>query len=196
MTDNSLQVAIIIGSVRGGRFGPTAAHWVAARAVAHTGLAVDVIDLLDHQLPLVMPAQDRPLPEDVAAVHAALGKRLAAAEAFIVVTPEYNHTPPAALKNFIDWFVGEWAAKPVAFVSYGGMSGGLRAVEHLRQTFSALQTVAVRESLSFRYPWETFDGAEPLDADAAESAAKTMLDRLVWWAEALRAARALRPFEA
>ncbi|MGW0250547.1 NADPH-dependent FMN reductase [Nocardia goodfellowii] len=195
MTDQPLRVAIIIGSVRDGRFGPTAARWTAARAEAYSGLVVDVIDLRDYLLPLVMPEPDRAPDTETAKVRDALGVRLGAADAFIVVTPEYNHTLPAALKNTIDWFFDEWAAKAVAFVSYGGMSGGLRAVEHLRQIFAELHAVSIRESLSFHNPWDTFDGANPRDFERAESAAKTMLDRLVWWARALRTARTDHPFE-
>ena len=75
----------------------------------------------------------------------------------MIVTPEYNHSFPAALKNTIDWFRDEWQAKAAGFVSYGGMAGGQRAVEHLRQVFAELHAVTVRETLSFHMAWERFD---------------------------------------
>ena len=77
----------------------------------------------------------------------------------MIVTPEYNHSFPASLKNTIDWFDSEWHAKPVGFVSYGGMAGGQRAVEHLRQVFAELHAVTVRDTLSFHMAWERFFGA-------------------------------------
>ncbi len=124
-----------------------------------------------------------------------LGARLASADAFVVVTPEYNHSYPAALKNLIDWHHKEWHAKPVGFVSYGGLSGGLRAVEHLRGVFAELHAVTVRDTVSFHLAWSAFDDeGRPLDAEGAGGAAKTMLDQLAWWGGALRAARAARPY--
>jgi len=191
-----LSLLVIVGSVRDGRLGPAVADWFAGQAAAHAGVEVRVADLLDHPLPLVMPEPGREPSPEAAAVRDRLGAQLASADAFVVVTPEYNHTFPAALKNAIDWFFDEWAAKPVGFVSYGGMSGGLRAVEHLRQVFAELHGVSVRESLSFHNAWEAFgpQGA-PGAGEDAEAAAKVMLDRLVWWGEALRSARAERPYE-
>ena len=92
-----------------------------------------------------------------AATTASLNERVASCDAFIVVTPEYNHGYPAPLKALIDSFGPEWHAKPVAFVSYGGISGGLRAVEQLRLVFAELHAVTIRESVSFAGAWEQFD---------------------------------------
>jgi NAD(P)H-dependent FMN reductase len=111
-----------------------------------------------------------------------------------VVTPEYNHSFPASLKNVLDWHHTEWQAKPVGFVSYGGLSGGLRAVEQLRPVFAELHAVTVRDAVSFHMAWERFgeDGA-PKD-DASVAAAKVLLDQLGWWGNALREARAKTPY--
>lgn len=99
------------------------------------------------------------------------------------------------LKNLIDLHHTQWQAKPVGFVSYGGISGGLRAVEHLRPVFAELHAVTVRDSVAFPNPWPRFDPTGTLlDPDAAESAAATMLDQLTWWAEALRTARTTHPY--
>jgi NAD(P)H-dependent FMN reductase len=194
MTRHPHELVVLVGSVRDGRFGPTVARWFADVAAAHPDFRVEVVDLLDHPLPLVMPEPGAAPAPAVARVRDELAGKLGAAGAFVVVTPEYNHAPPAALKNTIDWFFDEWAAKPVAFVSYGGASGGLRAVEQLRQVFAELHAVSVRESLSFANVWDLFDGGRPA-GDDADVAAKVLLDRLSWWAAALSTARSAHPFE-
>ena len=114
--------------------------------------------------------------------------RLASADAFVVVTPEYNHGYPGALKLLIDSASREWHAKPVAFVSYGGISGGLRAVEQLRLVFAELHATTIRDSVSFANVWELFNsaGQPPPSAHKAMSA---LLRQLSWWAHALRDAR-------
>ncbi|KUJ65341.1 NADPH-dependent FMN reductase [Streptomyces albus subsp. albus] len=187
-----IRLAVIVGSTREGRFGPVVADWFAERARTHDSMDVDVIDLAENELPTRL--SHTPDAEAAAAL-GALSPRLAAADAFVVITPEYNHSYPAPLKTAIDWFRGEWQAKPVGFVSYGGLSGGLRAVEHLRPVFAELHTVTVRDTVSFHNAWDRFDDdGRPLDDAPANGAAKTMLDQLAWWAESLRIARAARPY--
>jgi NAD(P)H-dependent FMN reductase len=190
MNNNALHLAIIIGSTREGRFAPIVANWFAARARERDDLTVDVIDLAETRLPDIL--SDKPGP-NVGAV----AQRLAQADAFVVVTPEYNHSFPAPLKTAIDWHSKEWRAKPVGFVSYGGVSGGLRAVEHLRQVFAELHAVTVQHAVSFHGVWAHFDPAgQPKDPNRYARAAKSMLDQLVWWGRALREARAERPYVA
>lgn len=193
MSEAPVRVAVIVGSVREGRFGPVVADWLAGVASDH-GFAVDVVDLAEPDLPMALPAfGSTPSPEVVAEV-AKVTPRLDAADAFVVVTPEYNHSFPASLKNAIDWHRDEWRAKPVAFVSYGGISGGLRAVEHLRAVFAELHAVTIRETVSFHGAHTRF-GPDGVPADEAASvAAKALLDQLAWWARALTDARAVRPY--
>ncbi|KNE80286.1 MULTISPECIES: NADPH-dependent FMN reductase [Streptomyces] len=188
-----LRLAVIIGSVREGRFGAAVAHWFAGAARHRPDLEVEVIDPAGLPLEVTGPTE-RP-GDGTARSLEALRPRLAAADAFVVVTPEYNHSYPAALKNLIDWHREEWQAKPAGFVSYGGMSGGLRAVEHLRQVFAELHTVTVRDTVSFHNAWDRFgeDGLRG-DDESAGAAAKTLLDQLVWWGRALREARAGHPY--
>ncbi|WP_327045608.1 NAD(P)H-dependent oxidoreductase [Microbispora sp. NBC_01189] len=193
--DDRLGIALIIGSVRDGRVAPLVANWFAAQAERRGDLALDVIDLAETRLPDGLRGHfggDR--PEEVTA----LRPRVDEAHAFVVVTPEYNRSFPAALKLMIDSYHREWAAKPVGFVSYGGVSSGLRAVEQLRLVFAELHAVTVRDSVAFRSPWTLFDddGKWPKDPAGAEGAAKTMLDELVWFGRALRDARAARPYGA
>jgi NAD(P)H-dependent FMN reductase len=185
-----LRLAIIVGSTREGRFGSTVANWFAQVCTSRPDLGVDLLELADADLPAVFPAQADPAV-------AAYARRIDGADAIVVVTPEYNHGYPAPLKQAIDLAHSEWHAKPVGFVSYGGVSGGLRAVEQLRQVFAEVHAMTVRNSVSFHGAWQQFDAAGmPHDPDRARATADVMLDQLVWWARALRSARALHPYAA
>jgi NAD(P)H-dependent FMN reductase len=193
MDTEPLRLVVIVASTREGRFGPTVASWFAEQARQRVDLDVDVLDLADAALPDVLTGYRTPTPTAVTAV----SKRLAAADAFVVVTPEYNHSFPAPLKTLIDWHHAEWQAKAVGFVSYGGMSGGLRAVEHLRGVFAEVHAATVRDTVSFHNAPERFGpDARPIDAAGCAAAAKTVLDQLTWWGRALRAARAAGPYTA
>jgi NAD(P)H-dependent FMN reductase len=176
-----LTVAVIVGSTRPNRRGDVVATWLLGQLWQRSDLTVDFIDLAELELPAVLPSGD-----DEAA--RALRARVDAADAFIVVTPEYNHGYPASLKQAIDIPYREWNAKPVAFVSYGGMSGGTRAVEQLRLVFAELHAVTIRDNVAF--PGTRIDDeGNPEDPERMQASAKVMLDQLSWWATALRAAR-------
>ncbi|KAA6462950.1 NAD(P)H-dependent oxidoreductase [Acidobacteria bacterium AB60] len=173
---HTLRVGVIYGSTRPGRFCDTVVRWVAGQIRAGGKFEVDLID---------------PATEGAAAVKEQLGR----ADAFLVVTPEYNHGYTAPLKALIDANGVEWHAKPVAFVSYGGVSGGLRAVEQLRLVFAELHAMTVRDSVSFAGVWEQFDAEGALKSpERAQRSMGTMLKRLHWWAVALRNARAAEPY--
>ncbi|GGS93924.1 FMN reductase [Planobispora rosea] len=185
-----LNVAIIIGSVREGRFGPVVADWFVDQAKASGQVALDVIDLAEVDLPLVMPASVPPAPQMTE-----LSRRLHAADAFVFVTPEYNRSFPASVKNVIDWHYTEWQAKPVGLISYGSMSGGQHAIQALRAVFAELHAVTIRETISFVHPWNQFgEDGRHLDPSAPEQAARALLDQLGWWARALKNARAEHPY--
>jgi NAD(P)H-dependent FMN reductase len=185
---NRIRVALIYGSTREGRLCDTVADWAGAQIASRSEFAPDVID----PAALALPARhERAASGDLTA----LRERIEQADAFVIVTPEYNHGYPAALKAVIDLTSFGWQAKPVAFVSYGGMSGGLRAVEQLRLVLAELHAVAVRDGVSFHLAWDQFDQAgQPRDPACCGAAASTMLDRLAWWALALRDARMRRPY--
>ncbi|TGA90336.1 NAD(P)H-dependent oxidoreductase [Streptomyces sp. MZ04] len=187
-----LRVAVIIGSNREGRFGPTVADWLLSRLGERADFEVDTVDLADSRLPTALSYD--PSPEVVAELEKVTPK-LAAADAFVVLTPEYNHSYPASLKALIDWHNAEWQAKPLAFVSYGGLSGGLRAVEHLRPVFAELHTHTIRDTVSFHNAGGLFDAdGTHKDPTGADAAAKAMFDQLQWWAWALRSAKEARPY--
>jgi len=187
--DTPIRLAVIVASTRDGRFAPTITNWFTQQLSHRVDIEDDVIDLADVNVPMTFgPAAAHSIASE--------RERLGRADAFVVITPEYNHSYPAALKQFIDLIKAEWQAKPASFVSYGGMSGGLRAVEHLRNVFAEMHTVTIRDIVSFHNPWAQFDNGELREADQPNAAAKVMLDELVWFAKALRTARAEHPYAA
>ncbi|WP_055589011.1 NADPH-dependent FMN reductase [Peterkaempfera griseoplana] len=197
MSSARLNLAVIIGSVREGRFGPVVTTWFTQQAERHGAFAVDVIDLADIDIPLQLPPVPpavQPEPTRPAGM-AELTRRLRAADAVVVVTPDYNRSFPASLKAAIDWHYTEWQAKPVGFVGYSGASGGLLAIEQLRQVFNELHAHTVRDYVSFpRYYMLFSPEGTLLDPEGPEGAAKLVLDQLQWWGSVLRDARRDRPY--
>ncbi|WP_322987230.1 NADPH-dependent FMN reductase [Phaeacidiphilus oryzae] len=189
---SALRLAILVSCSSTSRTGAAIADWFQRTAADASPFEVDRIDLSDWQLPPVPELSPAPPVRETAEL---LGARLDRADAFVVVTPEYNHSFPALLKIAIDWNHRQWQAKPVAFVTYGGRSGGIRAAEQLRQVFAELHAVSMRDGLSFHGPRDRFgpDGS-PADAAGCRTAAKLMLDQLAWWARALADARARQPY--
>jgi len=179
---DSMTVGLIYGSIRQGRFCDTIVNWVLSELWAESGIRVVLID------PRVLREQ----PETADAIK----RTIEEADAFIVVTPEYNHAYPGALKELIDSCYEPWHAKPVGFVSYGGISGGLRAVEQLRLVFAELHAVTIRDSVAFANAWALFDAeGNPFKPDPARTSLFLMLRRLKWWADTLKKARDMRPYE-
>lgn len=184
---NKIQLALIYGSVRQGRFCDTVVAWACAQIAQRSEFELSLIDPAD-----LAPSTD---PEASQLRHQRL-QQLARAEAFLIVTPEYNHGYPAALKQFLDEVPASWQARPVGFVSYGGVSGGLRAVEQLRQVLAELHATTVRTSVSFANAWDQFDEQGGLLEPRRHSSAMAhMLVQLNWWAVALREARERVPYE-
>ena len=174
-----MRIGIIIGSIREGRRGAALADWVLAQASARADADYVLIDLKEFDVPLLtsatVPGAARKQYDDarVQAWSAAID----ACDAFIFVTPEYNHSVPGALKNAFDSLGNEWADKPVAFVSYGA-DNGVRAVEHCRQIVANFRMFGVRQQLSVSAFLEFGDsGFEPNERRAGELA--TVLDQLV-----------------
>ena len=180
-----LRLEVIVASVRPGRFAPVVADWFVRTARADVRFDVGVINLLH-----------TPLPTDLTDTPeaAAYRERLAAADAFVAVTSEYNHGYPAALKTALDTAKREWRAKPIGFVGYGGLSGGLRAIEQLRQVVAEIHMVSIRESVSFHQAKRAFDAAGETQDGAAVDAAQRLLRQLAWWAGHLRDARTADPY--
>jgi NAD(P)H-dependent FMN reductase len=181
----ALRLAVIVGSTREGRAGGCVGTWFAERARRRGDVVVEVLDLAEFRFPARLPRE--PTSEVVRFTDA-----VARAEAFAVVTPEYNRSFPASLKQAIDYAYEEWHAKPVGFVSYGSRSHGLYAVEALRCVFAELHTVTMRDGVSLDLLAE--DGG--VATGELERAASALLDELNWWGLALRDARIRRPYVA
>ena len=184
------RLMVIIASTRPGRVGLPVGQWFAGQAEAQGDFVVQVVDLAELNLPF-MDEPNHPRLRAYTQQHTKDWSAMVdAADAFVLVTPEYNHSFPGPLKAAIDSIYDEWALKAVAFVSYGGVSGGLRAVEALRPVFAELHAVTIRETVSFAQVWDRFaqDGSLT-DPALADAAADRLLDQLAWWASVLKAGR-------
>ncbi len=182
------RIGLIYGSTREGRLCESVAEWAAGRIWQRNSFEVDVLDPVTMDLPVRMTSGEN-------AAVANLQKQVGQADAFVVVVPEYNHSYPAPLKAMIDSVNEEWRAKPVGFVSYGGISGGLRAVEHLRLVFAELHAVGIRNSVSFADVWNQFDENGHLKSPLRyNKSMDNMLSQLQWWATALKSAREITPY--
>jgi len=115
--------------------------------------------------------------------------QVARADAFVMVTPEYNFSSPPALLNAFDYLLHEWAYKPAGFVSYGGVSGGTRSAQMTKQTMTALKMVPLVEAVHIPFFQKSLVDGEFRGDAAQEKAASTMLDELLRWESALRVLR-------
>lgn len=186
-----LKLGIILGSTRPKRVSEKVGAWVAQLARSRAEFDVTVLDLRDFPLPFY----EEPLPAKAAeATYGEGAKRnwanaVAAQDAFIFVTPEYNHGYSAVLKNALDHVYVGWNGKPVAYVSYGGVSGGIRAVQQLRQVSVELQLVPMRDEVNIAMVGAALDEHCVPKDPVFEKRANIMLDRLTSYGEALRGVR-------
>ena len=181
---------IIIASTRPGRKGPSIAKWIHEKALAHSAFTVELLDLAEINLPFL----DEPEHPRMRKYQHEHTKKWSAvidsADAFIMVTPEYNFSMTAPLKNALDFLFWEWGKKPVAFISYGGMSGGIRAVQTLKQVVTTLKMMPLPESIAIPFFTKhiddkgVFTGDETLDKSAV-----ALLNELQAWTGALKTIR-------
>lgn len=187
---DELQIAVIIGSTRRERVGRTVADWVADQLRPIERASVDLIDLVDVDLPSyadLRPGGGEPSP---------IAERIAEADAYVIVTPEYNRSYPAPLKHLIDLHYREWMFKPATLVSYG-VAGGHSAAEHLRSVFSELHVVVTRRLIALPAPWNHLDDTNCFSPDDSYSKAMEVARaELTWWAYALKERRESHPFGA
>jgi NAD(P)H-dependent FMN reductase len=184
------RLQIIIASTRPGRVGLPVAQWFGERAIEHGSFDVEVVDLAEVNLPFLdEPAHPR-LRQYQHQHTRDWSARVSAADAFAFVTPEYNHGLNAPLKNAIDYLHYEWQYKPVAFVSYGGVSAGTRAVQMLKQVVGALKMVPVTEAVNIPFVTQFLDEEGRLQAnEVMVQAASAMLEESGRVEVALRALR-------
>ena len=184
MTTSPLKLKVILGSTRAGRQGDRVASWALRRAADHEAFDAGLVDLRDHPLPMFGEGDPDGDTSD------ALCSAVADGEAFVFVTPEYNHSVPGVLKNAIDSISGGFRNKPAAFVGYSaGLVGGARAVEHLAQIVVEAEMVPLRNAVLVAQAHAAFAAGRPADPDR-DGALDILLDDLAWWGSALRQARA------
>jgi len=184
------RLQIIIASTRPGRIGLPVGRWFEERATEHCRFDVEVVDLAEVRLPFLdEPAHPR-LRQYQHQHTRDWSARVAGADAFAFVTPEYNHGFNAPLKNAIDYLHFEWQYEPVAFVSYGGVAAGTRAAEMLKQVITALKMVPVVEAVSIPFVNQFLDEEGGVQANEVMiRAAAAMLDELARVEVALRPLR-------
>jgi NAD(P)H-dependent FMN reductase len=185
-----LKLHVVIASTRPGRAGLPISHWFFEFARQHGTFDVELVDLAEVNLPLLdEPAHPR-LGQYTHEHTKAWSASVAAADAFVFVTPEYNYGTPPALVNALDFVYREWNYKPVGFVSYGGISGGIRSVQMTKQIVTTLKMMPMVEAVNIPFFAQHMDpekGFTPTEAH--EKAAGVMLDELLRWAEALKPLR-------
>ena len=183
-----LKIAVITGSTRPGRLNEQVAQWVYNLAKQRTDAEFELVDIASFNLPLL----DEPVPPSMGQYTHEHTKRwsekIAPFDAFVFVTPEYNHATSAALKNAIDYLFHEWNNKAAGFVGYGSV-GGARAVENLRLIMGELMIADVRAqvSLSLATDFEHYKTFKP--DPRHEKALSTMLEQVISWGTALKTVR-------
>ena len=183
-----LRAAIILGSSRPGRKGEPVAKWVYEIATKRSDAEFELVDIKDFNLPHL----DEPMPPSLGQYtqpHTlAWAAKIDSFDAYVFVTPEYNHSTSGVLKNAIDFLYREWNDKVAGFVSYGSV-GGARAVEHLRLVMSELSVATVRAqvALSLFTDFENFSVFKPVPQH--EKSVNAMLDQVIAWGGALKTLR-------
>jgi NAD(P)H-dependent FMN reductase len=188
-----LRVGLIVGSTRENRFADVPVRWLVEGASARRDLKLTVLDLREFRLPFF----NEPVPPSInggiftVPEAATWAKRIGEFDAFVAIAPEYNHGPTAALKNAFDSAQKEWQRKPIAFVGYGGV-GAARAIETLRGVVIELQMAPIRHEVNIAM--EPFlgilqNGRSLNDYEYLVQSRDAVFDHLVWWGEALNAAR-------
>jgi NAD(P)H-dependent FMN reductase len=193
-----VKLAVVIASTREERAGPVIADWFIERARAHGKfeqgkLEIERIDLKELALPMLEePAHPR-LRQYKYPHTKAWSATVDGADAFVFVTPEYNYAMPPALLNAIDYVLHEWAYKPAAFVSYGGLSGGTRSVQMAKQVLTSVRVMPIPEAIALPFYSKLIGPDGKLaPGDSADKSAAALLDELLRWAEALAPMRATR----
>jgi NAD(P)H-dependent FMN reductase len=188
------KLQIIIASTRPGRVGLPVGQWVRDRAVEHGAFDVEVVDLAVLNLPF-MDEPNHPRLRQYTHQHTReWSAKVDGADAFIFVTPEYNHGMNAPLKNAIDYLNIEWHYKPVGIVSYGGVSGGTRAAQMIKEVIAVLKLVALSEAVNIPFVQQFMSDENQFEPNEVTKKAMTLvLDELVRWEAALRPLRTPAP---
>lgn len=185
------KIAIIMGSTRPSRFNEHPARWIHGVAKARKDLDVELLDLRDYPMPHFDEEGSPAGTPSRSEVARRWQKKIAEFDGYIIITAEYNRGPPGVLKNALDYAYNEWNNKPVAFVGYGSV-GGARAIEQLRLNAIELQMAPIRTAVHIQWPIYlavTKEGKSLDSFDFLQQSARDMIDQLLWWTHALKAAR-------
>jgi NAD(P)H-dependent FMN reductase len=188
-SDRTPTLMIVIASIRDGRAGKPVGDWFTDVAREHGGFDVTVADLKEIDLPLMTEPNHPRLKQYTQPRTWAWSERVEAADAFAFVTPEYNYGATAPLINALDYLSQEWAYKPAGIVSYGGVSGGLRAAQHLKPKLTTLNMHPVKEGVAIQFVANHIEDGVFTPIDSHVSSATAMLDSLLHWERALHAMR-------
>ena len=186
------RIGIVLGSTREGRFADRATEWLMNIAKTRSDAAFEVVDLRDYPMPFFDEPYSPMMVPPKNEVALRWGKKVAELDAFVFITPEYNHSIPAVLKNALDYAYGEFNRKPATFLAYGN-AGGARGVEQLRLVLAELQVASLKHAVHIGYAefvGMLMQGKTFADFPYLEQSALKMLDDLSWWTSALRAGRA------
>ena len=179
------QLQVVIASTRPGRAGLPIGRWAAEAAAQHGGFDVELVDLEEMRLPL-LDEPNHPRMRRYTKEHTLRwSEKVSGADAFLFVTPEYNYGPPPALLNAVNFLHDEWAYKPAAFVSYGGVAAGLRSVQALKQVLTTLRMVPIPEGVAIPFVFEHLSPAGLTPPPPVAAAVGPMLDELLRWTNAL-----------
>ncbi len=187
----AMKLHVIICSTRPTRLGPAVARWFHEFAVKDGRFDAELVDLANFNLP-VFDEPEHPSLRRYRHEHTkAWSASVEAADAYVFVTPEYNYGPPPALLNALDYVYHEWAYKPAGLVSYGGVSGGLRSAQMIKLTLTALNMMPVPAGVPIPNFSQLIDAEKKTfkSNELIDKSAKTMLDQLMRWADALKHAR-------
>ncbi len=161
------KINVILGSTRDGRNGIKVANWFMnlAKATKDSDLSFELVDLSEWNIPFIESAMPPSMGTYPAGITTDWAKKMEEADGYIIISPEYNHGYTAVLKNALDVIYKEWNYKPVTFVGYGAVSGGIRAIEQLRQVVIELRMIPLKEDVTIQNVWAAFDeNGEPVDA--------------------------------
>jgi NAD(P)H-dependent FMN reductase len=184
------RLSVIVASTRPARQGRPVADWFVQRAVGHLKFETELVDLQDVNLPLFDEPRHPRLRQYEHAHTKVWSARVERADAFAIVTPEYNFGPPPSLLNAFEFLYVEWGYKPVGFVSYGGASGGIRSVQASKLTATALKMMPIPEAVAIPFFTKQIENGVFAANEMQEKAATVMLDELLRWTLALKTLRA------
>jgi NAD(P)H-dependent FMN reductase len=183
------KLTVIVASVREGRGGEAVGRWFVERATQHGRFEVQVADLKELNLPILDEPQHPRLKKYVHDSSKNWSALVDGSDAFVFVTPEYNYTMPPALVNALDTLYHEWTYKPVGFVSYGGVSGGIRSVQTAKLMVTSFKMMPMVEAVNIPFYTQLMQDGVFRSNEAHDKAVGPMLDELLRWSEALKSLR-------